>query len=133
MNGLFKGLLLAGLGNKLSGVVVVLGINSLASRVQNNYGRNGIKRHWKRLKEVIICRQLQLMLTIDGMKPWLVTATMSDKSPFQLEMSFMRGLRDGLTSDDDNFEGDDLAIGEEVSDADLLVSDGLKGDIYKVV
>lgn len=73
------------------------------------------------------------MLTIDGMKPWLVTATMSDKSPFQLEMSFMRGLRDGLTSDDDNFEGDDLAIEEEVSDADLLVSDCLKGDIYKVV
>lgn len=73
------------------------------------------------------------MLTIDGTKPWLVTATMSDKSPFQLDMSFMRGLRDGLTSDDDNSEGDDLAIGEEVSDADLLVSDCLEDVIHKVV
>lgn len=65
--------------------------------------------------------KLQLMLTIDGLTPWQVVVTMGDKSPFQLDMSFMRGLRDGLTSDDDNFEGSEFAVGEEISDADLLV------------
>lgn len=54
--------------------------------------------------------------------PWQVVATMGDKSPFHLDMSFMRGLRDGLTLDDDNFEGSEFHVRQEISDADLLVN-----------